>query len=532
MSGSEFTARLDLSPAAAAGGGRLEQLLNRLDADADFPALSAQVVRVQALAGNERENLHRLAEEILKDVGLTQKLLRLVNAAPYVANRGGVATVSRALSLLGMSAVRGIASSLVMLEKWENHAQADRVRETFARSLLAAHLASDLYGQGAEREEVFLAALFQGLGRMLTECFFPGEAESIRQDSQDDPLREQAAVMRHLGVGYDELALAVARQWGLPADLRRSMERPTGPVPPRPPQDRREWVRWLASAGSDLADAWLHGARSGSGEAFVRQSRRYAPLVGKAPDTLADVAKQTRQAFLTTLDAVGLAARLRTSTWRAWLADEQADPLHPLAGPAEAAVPAKTPQPARAIAATVLNDPAALLALGLQDATTVLLEGGSANQGLILDLGLETLQRALGGRRVWLVTPGEDGAAQARRWWGADAERLAAHYRCPVQDAVGDSGPLFVALGRMRKDSRLEDLEGPRVQGRLPEWYREAVGTRWAMMILPLWQRENWLGWLHVDGPAVAMPAFGPVERALVRALRNLMVMALAAPRP
>ncbi|MFN4104283.1 MAG: HDOD domain-containing protein [Tepidimonas sp.] len=173
MSGSELDrTRWDGLATADSGGGRLEQLLARLQADADFPALSAQVMRVQVLAGDERENLHRLAEEILKDVALTQKLLRLVNAAPYVASRGGVVTVSRALSLLGMSAVRGVAASLVMLEQWDNRAQADRVRESFARALLAAELASDLYGQGTEREEVFLAALFQGLGRMLTACFF------------------------------------------------------------------------------------------------------------------------------------------------------------------------------------------------------------------------------------------------------------------------------------------------------------------------------------------------------------------------
>lgn len=517
-------------PHAPADGGRLEQLLVRLRADADFPALSAQVLRVQALAGDERENLHRLAEEILKDVALTQKLLRLVNAAPYVAHRGGVATVSRALSLLGMSAVRGIASSLVLLERWENRAQARRLRETYARSLLAAQLAADLYGQGAEREEVFLAALFQGLGRMLTECFFPEEAQRIRAESQGDPVREQAAVLRHLGASYDELALAVAREWGLPEALRRTMERPAGPVPPRPPQDRVEWVRWLAAAGTDLADAWLRGASEGNGDAFARLARRYGHLVNQPMETVVDTARQARQRFLVIADAVGLVPSLQSSDWVAWLGADQGDPLHP-APVAPAAAGHTIAPPPNEDEAGGRPTPLLILARGLQDASAALLDGSPP--ALRLALGLETLHRAFGLQRTWLVTPAADGTASARRWLGVGAEAVAPFYRVPLSEGAAEAADLLAALGRLRKDSWIEEPQAARVLVRLPAWYRERLAPRTALLVLPLWRGDDWLGWVHADGPVASLPVFGPAERALLRAQRNLMVMALAAgPRP
>ncbi|MDH4061878.1 MAG: protein kinase, partial [Aquincola sp.] len=62
------------------GHATLDFLLRRMKTRADFPALSDAVGRIQRVADSERENLSALADEILKDVALTHKLLRLVNS--------------------------------------------------------------------------------------------------------------------------------------------------------------------------------------------------------------------------------------------------------------------------------------------------------------------------------------------------------------------------------------------------------------------------------------------------------------------
>ncbi|TSE30529.1 HDOD domain protein [Tepidimonas thermarum] len=517
---------------------RLAALLGRLRANADFPALSAQVQRVQQLARDDKENLHRLADEVLKDVALTQKLLRVVNSAPYVANRGGASTVSRAISLLGLSAVSNIASSLVLLERWEGSPQAQRVCEAYARALLAANVAADLCGTGPEREEVFLAALFQGLGRLLAVCFFPEEAERIHAEAQGDPAREHAAVVRHLGVSYDSLALAVAQEWGLPDVLRRTTERPTGPVPARPPQDRAEWVRWVAAAGTDVADGWVRGAATGDADAMDRLANRYSHLVGQPPQALKDAAGQARQRFLVTAQAVGLMPSLQTADWAAWLGGGQTPP--PRAAADAGADTVATPgteqvppaEPARAQEAPA-DSPALLLGLaqGLQDATAALLDGNAA--AVRLDLGLESLHLALGLQRMWLVTPGADGVAAARLSLGEGARALAAVYRVALANGAHGTGDLLAALGRLRQDSWIADPFVPRLFNRLPLWYRSRLAPRTAVLMLPLWKGERWLGWIHADGPAAALSVLGPAERALLRAQRNLMITALLeAPPP
>lgn len=528
---------VELQPAGGAGTSeRLREWLQRIQADADLPAMAAQVQRVLQLGDMEQENLHRLTDLILQDVGLTQKLLRWVNAAPYVANRGGVATVSRAISLLGMVQVKAIAASLLLLENWDDPAQAGRMRQAFARALLAAHMAGELSGPvGPQRERAFLAALFQGLGRLLTVRCLPEVAQRIEAESQGDPAREQAAVMRHLGVSYDELAAAVSRSWGLPPDLQRSMERPRGPVPARVPTDPVEWVRWVAAAGSDLADAWLEAVRQGHGDAFERAARRYGHLVDKSPQEVVGLAQQARAHFTTAVEAIGLARSLEIPLWRAWLAEGQDDPLHPVpmaaivpatGGPAEAR-PAATAAASQdgAQARADADDPALMLAQGLVDATAALLDGMPASERL--ELVMETLLRALRAARVWLVVPAEPGWAVARLAAGASAETLARHYRVSIDAAAVEAGGLLPALGHMRRDSCLEDVAQPKVSARLPPWYRTACPAGTAMVVLPLWRAERWLGWIHLDGRGLTLPMLGGVPRHMLRALRNLACVAL-----
>ena len=106
------------SGAATGNSSTLEFLLRRMRHKSDFPALSSAVSCIQRVANSETESLNSLANEILKDVALTQKLLRLVNTAQYKRNGQSVATVSRAVALVGLAGIRNLALSLVLVHSF------------------------------------------------------------------------------------------------------------------------------------------------------------------------------------------------------------------------------------------------------------------------------------------------------------------------------------------------------------------------------------------------------------------------------
>ena len=86
---------------------------------------------------------------------------------------GSISTVSRAAALIGFAGIRNLALSLIVLERMENKAHAQQLREEFLRSLMAASLARELSPNSRESEEAFLCAMFQNLGRAADRVLFP-----------------------------------------------------------------------------------------------------------------------------------------------------------------------------------------------------------------------------------------------------------------------------------------------------------------------------------------------------------------------
>jgi c-di-GMP-related signal transduction protein len=97
------------------------------------------VTRIQQVANAESGNLDSLPGEILKDGGLTGKLLRGVNTARYQVACGCIGMVSCAVGLVGFNGIRNLAMRLVPLKHMHDKAHAHPLQEEFLRSLAGQH---------------------------------------------------------------------------------------------------------------------------------------------------------------------------------------------------------------------------------------------------------------------------------------------------------------------------------------------------------------------------------------------------------
>ena len=224
-----------------------ERLLKRMEENEDFPAMTHAVSRIQAMVASDTESVGAVAGEILKDVALSNKLLRIVNSA-YYARGGGISTISRAVTLIGFNGVRNMAMGLVLLEGMADKAHALVLTEEFLRALMAASIARELVSEGRDGEEAFIGAMFQDLGRLLAMYYFPKEAQQVQLLVDGaGKLTENSASTRVLGLGYEALGQGVAKLWDLPPDIRRHMHKPPGSRQPvRPPTCRSRCAgpRW------------------------------------------------------------------------------------------------------------------------------------------------------------------------------------------------------------------------------------------------------------------------------------------------
>ncbi len=498
-------AQLELPGDASQGPGAdtLAFLLRRMRQTGDFPALSDSVVRIQRITASESDSVHVLAAEILKDVALTNKLLRLVNTAGFLhSGAGEVSTVSRAAALIGFSGIRNLAMSVMLLEHMRDQSRARRMKELFLQALLTAMLTDQLTPPSAERETAFLAGMLSHLGRLLVAYLFPDEAQAIRERSDGTDLRsETRAAVQVLGLSLDQLGQGVARSWGLPDSLRLAMHRPEGDWPRRLVPEADERLRWRVRAAGEMVQLLLNHEPAHTEVALRQYVASVAPALGLGIDAVIEAVQLTR------VQLSGLASDLQIepsphSQARRLLGEDPA-------GDTTLVMP---PPPARM---------ADLLSAGLAEVTQALL-ADSPKLNDVLRALLESLLRALKAQRVLLaLRDARTGQLAGRLAMGEGADALSR--RCTVDVTAKVPADVFAAACIKGLDTLITDARAPDLRPRLPGWYRDQVPVSFAL--LPLMLKAAPVGFLLIECDHTLQ--VDHAELSLLRALRNQALLAL-----
>lgn len=512
----------------------VEFLLRRMRHKSDFPALSDSVVRIQRLAQSDNESIGSLSNEILKDVALTNKLLRLVNSTFYIrAGSGTISTISRAVALVGYAGIRNLALSLVLLERMSDKQQVAALREEFLRSLAAGALAQDLSPTSQGAEEAFIGAVFQNLGRMLTHFYFAEEAQQIQRrvhtaaaTSGASPAgheQDEAASRAVLGIGFQELGVGVAKHWGLPESLVSAMRR----LPADRPAPEAELLRAASTAGNEIAEALMAGDGTDTERRLRAVAQRYQRALGLTPARLRESVERARQRMRELSDTLHVVPRPGSATARligappeAGTAAESAGSLAPyqidraVVSPTDASAPvaADTPRAPSAQAAEVM-------AAGIQDISNTLVENFQLNQ--VLHMVLETVYRALGFQRVvFCLKDAKTGLLTGRVALGEGAESVAPRFRIDLA-----SVDLFSAVCQRGADLLIADTAVANIQKRLPPWFVAGVNAP-TFLLLPLALSGAPLGLIYADRARAGDILVAERELALLRTLRNQAIMA------
>lgn len=507
------------------GSGTLDFLLRRMRHKSDFPALSDSVVRIQGMATSETESVSSVTNEILKDVALTNKLLRLVNSAHF--SRGGsISTVSRAVTLVGFNGIRNMALSLVLLEHMQDKAHASVLKEEFLRSLMAGTVAGELSPVSSQSEEAFIGAMFQNLGRLLAHFYFPEEARAIHTlvASQRQPVSEATAAVSVLGLSYEALGIGVAKAWGLPEGIQRCMKRPTGTPPTREPSDAGERLRWTALVGNDIADVLLHTDPKDVDARLAQIARHYARTLGISPADVQGATVVARKKLIDMAQAMDIHVKagsaasklLRAPSDNATPEDTAPDSLMSMelqATEVTVSAPTQTGRQPLHVAQTLTS--------GIQDITNAMVE--EFNLSDVLRMVLETMLRAMEFQRiVFCLRDAKTDTLTGRFGLGKDVETLAKLFHIPLKVTATD---LLAAVCIKGADTMISDAAEPRIAGRLPDWYKKRVNAP-TFLLLPLLIKGKPFGLIYADKAEKGGLVLDEKELALLRTLRNQAVMA------
>jgi len=492
-----------------------QDFLAALSQGHDFPALSQVIAQVNRIVAADDSHAADLTDLILKDVALTNKLLRFVNSAHF----GGfgnqpVSTVSRAVVILGYDAVRELALSLMLFEHLGNHAQADELKGEAMDSFYCGVIGRMLAGRLGHRdgEELFICALFRNLGRLLCRLHFYPRTQQVTALVEQDGLAEEAAARRVFGLSYDDIGLAVGRHWHLPNRLLDGMA-PLPPGPVRAPNTPGDRLRVLANLARDLYQTLRDAPESRWNDAVTQVAREYrdaAPLpeneVMELLHRASEVAEQDANLFQTRAQSSPLLRRMLAL--REGAADDGEPSGEPDAGAGQDGREAPS------------ADPNPILIDGLQELSGMMLDG--AGMASMLGALAELLYRCgcFDNVVICSLDPGGQNLV-GRIGHGQHAARLRAALRIPTSFAPD----VFHAATGKGVDLLISDTLADNIRDRMPPWYGEAVRAK-SFLLLPMVVGLRTVALIYADKRDETMQ-LSHQTLGLLKSLRNQIMLAL-----
>lgn len=193
---------------------KLEDLLAT---DALVPSLPEAVNRILAELQKDEPDLQRVNELLSGEVGLTVRLLRLVNSARYSTGGQRIGTVEAATALLGLNATRQLVQAAAVGAAFKGVPGVDMTefwRHSLDVAKIAQSLAEDLR---LDKGLAFTAGLLHGTGDLILKMAMP-ECKSLQPPFAADDGRYEAQ-QAELGFAYPEVGAAFAARWLFPDNL-------------------------------------------------------------------------------------------------------------------------------------------------------------------------------------------------------------------------------------------------------------------------------------------------------------------------
>ncbi len=511
------------------GESALEQILKRIRRTDEFPSISKYIVEINRKLSIDpyHSNASDLANIILKDYAMTNKLLKLVNSAFYGLAAGKVTTITRAVVVLGFENIRMATLSLVLFEHFKNKSNMMDLKEVVANSFWTGTLARELAQTNGDvdAEVTFVCALMSQLGKLLMIYYQPKKYRIICDRISSYGESETRAAKAACGVTYEELGMAVAKQWSFPPQICDCMPILTEDElqDKKSPPDK---TRAIASFVKELGQSIASGQAKDPNLGIQALLKRYERQFNISKDQLKNLVKESFDKLKKHASAMQMGindSHFIKQLEKVFL-PESGQPLV-----SEDIAIAQLPSDSFQL--TDLTEPRNpeipnnikpkdIIMEGIQEISAAMLAEQDINDVALMSL--EVFYRALQFHRVLMFArEGAGQIMQARYGYGDKVDRLISN----VKFKANGEKNLFNLSIHVGKDLIVADAHDPARNELIPAWYRKHIDAP-AFIFLPVLFRNICIGAYYADRDK-AGPPISTTEHRHLSMLRNQMVLAI-----
>lgn len=194
----------------------LRSVVSAIDSLPSLPALYAEIMDELR---NEKSSIKKIGEIISRDMGMTTKILQLVNSAFFGIPRH-IESPAHAVNLLGLDTVKALVLSIEVFSKFElNKLKAFNIESLWNHSIMTGKLVKQIAKtEKADKQmidDAYLAGLLHDVGKLILVDHFPYEYKEIIELSKNENIPLFHAEIRMLGAGHAEVGAYLLGLWSI-----------------------------------------------------------------------------------------------------------------------------------------------------------------------------------------------------------------------------------------------------------------------------------------------------------------------------
>ncbi|WP_022663744.1 HDOD domain-containing protein [Desulfospira joergensenii] len=189
--------------------------------DSVIPSLPIVIDKIISAASSEKTTTEDLADLISHDQGMTTKLLKLSNSI-YYAQKTRVATIKRAISVIGFDEIIGIATGMGILSSFSDKSGMSLDMKALwihAIGVATTSKALAMRTNPAIANKIFIPGLLHDMGKIIFSIYFKKEYMQVRQAAIENKRTLYHTENEILKLDHAVLSALLMKRWQFPQSI-------------------------------------------------------------------------------------------------------------------------------------------------------------------------------------------------------------------------------------------------------------------------------------------------------------------------
>lgn len=193
----------------------VKEIIARVEKIDNLPTIPPILKKILSVIENPNVSLQKITDFVSSDPTLTARVLKMVNS-PVYGFPGRISSVSHAMVILGLNAVKGLLLGLSVFEIMQKN-MAGLWEHSLSTAIFARILATKKELQSPE--ETSIAGLLHDIGKVIFMMLFKDEYLKLIDSVQEKEDFLFEIEKQYFGITHAEIGGIIAKRWHFPLKL-------------------------------------------------------------------------------------------------------------------------------------------------------------------------------------------------------------------------------------------------------------------------------------------------------------------------